>query len=84
MGLLSWIVLGLLAGWIASFITGARAAPGCLTTIAVGVVGALLGGALARSAGYAGITELSLRSILVAALGSVVFLLLLAAVRGRR
>jgi uncharacterized membrane protein YeaQ/YmgE (transglycosylase-associated protein family) len=82
-GLLSWIVLGLIAGWIAGRITN-RPASGCVTRVAVGVVGALVGGALARAAGYEGVDRFGLRSILLAALGATVFLLVLSALEGRR
>lgn len=83
MGLLSWIVVGLLAAWIAGMVSGQRQ-QGCLTKIAVGVAGALIGGALARAAGYSGITKFGLRSILLAALGSTILLLVLRAIEGRR
>ena len=82
-GLLSWIVVGLLAAWIAGMVTGQRA-EGCVTKIAVGVIGALIGGALARAAGYEGIDEFGLRSVLIAALGSTVLLFTLGALEGRR
>ncbi|MDQ1439444.1 MAG: hypothetical protein QOK43_3073 [Acidimicrobiaceae bacterium] len=82
MGLLSWIVLGLIAGWIAGRITD-QPSSGCVTRIAVGVIGALVGGALARAAGFEGIKDFSLRSILLAALGAVVFLFVLGALEGR-
>lgn len=83
MDALSWIVLGLIAGWIAGRVTGQRAS-GCLTRIAVGVIGALVGGALARAAGYRGVDGISLRSVLLAAVGAIVFLLVLSAIEGRR
>ena len=83
MGLLSWIVTGLLAAWIAGIVSGRRQ-EGCLTKIAVGIAGALLGGALARAAGYSGVTDFSVRSVLLAALGATILLLLLQAVEGRR
>jgi uncharacterized membrane protein YeaQ/YmgE (transglycosylase-associated protein family) len=81
-GVLSWIVVGLLAAWIAGMVSG-RPQTGCLPKIAVGVAGALLGGALARAAGYEGVTELSLRSVLLAALGATLLLLVLGALEGR-
>ena len=77
MGLLSWVVVGLLAGAIASRITGYRI--GCLTKVGVGVIGALLGGALARAAGYAGVRHFSLGSVLLAAAGATVLLLVVGA-----
>ena len=82
MGLLSWIVVGLLAAWIAGMITG-QPARGCLPKIVVGVGGALVGGALARAAGYPGITRFDLRSVLLAALGASLLLLALRAIEGR-
>ena len=79
MGVLSWIVLGILAGWLAGLVTR-RKRGGCLTTMAVGVIGALVGGALANAAGYDGrITDLSLRSVAIAALGATLLLLVLGA-----
>jgi uncharacterized membrane protein YeaQ/YmgE (transglycosylase-associated protein family) len=80
--LLSWVVVGFLAGAIGGRLTGYRF--GCLTKVAVGVVGALIGGALARAAGLAGINHFELRSVLLAAAGATVLLLALAALeRGR-
>jgi len=84
MGLLAWIVLGFVAGTLAGVLTGRRTGRGCLLRIAVGVLGALIGGALARAAGYEGVDELSLRSLLVATLGATLLLLVLGAVEGRR
>jgi uncharacterized membrane protein YeaQ/YmgE (transglycosylase-associated protein family) len=82
-GLLSWVVVGLLAAWIAGIVSG-RPQRGCLTKIAVGVAGALIGGALARAAGYSGVTKFGLRSVLLAALGATILLLVLGAIEGRR
>ena len=83
MGLISWIVVGLLAAWLAGLVSG-RPQEGCLQKIVVGLAGALLGGALARAAGYEGITDFGLRSVLLAALGATLLLLVLNAVEGRR
>lgn len=84
MTLLAWVVLGFLAGTLASILTGRRSGSGCLLRIAVGVIGALVGGALARAAGYEGVDELSVRSVLVATLGATLLLLFLGALEGRR
>ncbi|HEX7166684.1 MAG TPA: GlsB/YeaQ/YmgE family stress response membrane protein [Acidimicrobiales bacterium] len=76
MGIVGWVVLGLLAGWLAGLVTGRRG-QGCLTTTVIGVLGALIGGALANLAGYDGrITDLSLRSVVMSALGAALLLLL--------
>jgi uncharacterized membrane protein YeaQ/YmgE (transglycosylase-associated protein family) len=82
-GLLSWIIVGLLAAWIAGMVTG-RPAEGCLTKVAVGVLGALIGGALARAAGYEGVGDFGLRSVLISALGASALLFVLGAVEGGR
>ena len=83
MGLVSWIVLGFLAGLIGGMVTGARQARGCLPRIAVGVLGALIGGALARAADIGSIDGVNLGSIAIAALGSVLLLLVLEAIERR-
>jgi len=80
-GLLSWIVVGLVAGAIGGWVTHQRL--GCLTKIAVGVVGALIGGALARAANLGGIGQFGLRSVLIAAAGATVLLLVVGAIQGR-
>ena len=80
MGFFAWIVVGLIAGLIARAVTRSHRPRGCLLTTAVGVIGALLGGALMNLAGAGGIGDFGLRSILVAALGAIVFLLVLGAI----
>ena len=82
MGLLAWIVVGLLAGSLAGMITGRRQ-QGCISKIVVGVIGALIGGALDNAAGGEGIGDFGLRSVLIAAVGAVIFLFVLEAIEGR-
>lgn len=83
MGIFSWVLVGFIAGFLGRHITG-DSKSGCLYTIAVGVLGALIGGALSKAAGHKGVTEFDLRSVLVAALGAVLLLLVLQAVSGRK
>jgi uncharacterized membrane protein YeaQ/YmgE (transglycosylase-associated protein family) len=82
-GLLSWIVLGFIAGLIGSMVTGARQARGCLPRIVVGILGALIGGALARAANLGTISGVDLRSVAIAGVGSVLLLLVLEAIERR-
>ncbi len=82
MSLLAWIVVGLLAGGIARFVVRDDRT-GCLYTMAVGVIGALIGGALMQAAGRRGVTRFDGRSVLVSAVGAVLLLLLLQAIGGR-
>jgi len=83
MGIVAWIVVGLLAGGVARWIVRDDRT-GCIYTMVVGVLGALIGGALMQATGRAGITEFELRSVLVAAVGAVLLLLVLQAIAGRR
>ena len=80
MKLLSWAIVGLLAGGAARILTGSEKR-GCLMTIAVGLIGAMIGGALANAAWGDGVTGLDIRSIAISALGAIGFLLVLQAVR---
>jgi uncharacterized membrane protein YeaQ/YmgE (transglycosylase-associated protein family) len=83
MGLLSWIVLGFLAGLVGGMLTGARQARGCVPRIVVGVLGALIGGALARAAGIGTVSGVNFGSIAIAVLGSVLLLFVLEAIERR-
>jgi uncharacterized membrane protein YeaQ/YmgE (transglycosylase-associated protein family) len=82
MNIVAWIVVGLVAGFLARWIVRDNRS-GCIYTIAVGVLGALIGGALMHASGHTGINEFSVRSMLVAALGAVLLLLVLQAISGR-
>ena len=81
MGFLSWIGIGLIAGLLARWIVRDDRT-GCIYTVIVGVVGAVLGGWLMSLIDEGGVDDFSFRSIGVAALGAVVFLLLLQAISG--
>lgn len=74
---------GLFAGLIARWVVKDDR-QGCLYTVAVGVIGALIGGALMQATGRKGINEFDLRSVLVAAVGAILLLLLLQALGGRK
>ena len=76
MGLVAWIILGGLAGWVASLITGRNRKMGCLSNMVAGILGAFVGGLLSNWLGGFGVTGLNLRSLVVATLGAVVLLLI--------
>jgi uncharacterized membrane protein YeaQ/YmgE (transglycosylase-associated protein family) len=82
MNIVAWIVVGLIAGLFARWIVRDDRS-GCLYTVAVGVLGALIGGALMQASGRDGINDFSLRSLGVAALGAILLLLVLQAIGGR-
>ena len=79
--ILIWVLLGALAGWIASMITGRNAQMGALANIVVGIVGAVIGGFLMNAVGAAGVTGFNLYSILVAIGGAVVLLFIVGLMR---
>lgn len=83
MSWISWIVVGLIAGGVARWVVRDDRT-GCLYTMVVGVLGALIGGALVQASGRKGLTEFDLRSVLVAAVGAILLLLVLQALSGRR
>jgi uncharacterized membrane protein YeaQ/YmgE (transglycosylase-associated protein family) len=80
MTLFAWIVLGLLAGFIASHLVNHRG-EGMVLDILLGIVGAVIGGWLAHLAGYAGVTRLNLYGIVVATVGAVLVLFTYHAIR---
>jgi uncharacterized membrane protein YeaQ/YmgE (transglycosylase-associated protein family) len=80
MSILAWIILGLLAGFIGSKIVN-KSGEGIVVDILLGIVGAVLGGWLFNRFGAAGVTGLNLYSLLVAVIGSVVFLVIYHAIR---
>ena len=85
MGVLAWILLGLLAGALARLVVPGRQDIGCLATLAVGVVGALVGGFVAEAVLDEDVDlGFDLKSLAIATLFSIVLLLLLQAVGGRR
>jgi uncharacterized membrane protein YeaQ/YmgE (transglycosylase-associated protein family) len=79
--IIGWIVLGGLAGWLASIITGWNDRMGCIANIVVGIVGALVGGWLMSVFGGSGVTGFNLPSLLVAVIGAVVLLVIIGVIR---
>ena len=84
MEIISWIILGLIAGYIGSRIVNSSG-QGFWLDIALGIVGAIVGGFLFSAVlGTEGITGLNIWSLIVAVVGSIVVLLIYHAVAGRR
>jgi uncharacterized membrane protein YeaQ/YmgE (transglycosylase-associated protein family) len=87
MSLFAWLLLGLLAGFIASHLVNHRG-EGMILDMLLGIVGAIVGGWLAYMFGFSGVTRLNLHGLIVATIGSVVFLFVYHAIRrnvvGRR
>jgi uncharacterized membrane protein YeaQ/YmgE (transglycosylase-associated protein family) len=83
MSIIGWIVLGLIAGFIASKIVN-KSGEGIFLDIILGVVGAIVGGFLFVQLGAVGVTGFNLWSMLVAIIGAIVVLLIYHAIFGRR
>lgn len=79
MGILSWLILGLIAGFIASKIVN-KSGEGLILDIVLGVIGAVVGGWLFSFFGAAGVTGLNIYSMVVAVIGAIVVLLIYHAV----
>ncbi len=83
MSIIAWIVLGLIAGFIASKIVNHRG-EGMILDIVLGVIGAVAGGWLFNHFGMVGVTGLNIYSIVVAVIGAIVLLVLYHAITRRR
>ena len=74
MGILSWLILGLMAGFIGSKIVN-KTGEGLILDIVLGVVGAIVGGFISKSLGYGDVSGVNLYSIVIAILGAIIVLL---------
>jgi uncharacterized membrane protein YeaQ/YmgE (transglycosylase-associated protein family) len=80
---LGWIVFGLITGFVASRIVAQRG-QGCILNVVLGIVGAVVGGAMFTSIGGSGITGFNVYSMFVAIIGAIVVLIIYHAITGRR
>lgn len=76
MGILSWIVMGLIVGLLAKFIMPGKDPGGLIITILIGIAGAFVGGFIGSRLGLGSVTGFDIRSILVAVGGAVILLIL--------
>jgi uncharacterized membrane protein YeaQ/YmgE (transglycosylase-associated protein family) len=83
MSIIAWIILGLIAGFIASKIVN-KQGEGFFLDLVLGIVGAVVGGFIFSAAGASGVTGFNLYSLVVAVIGAIVVLVLYHAVAGRR
>lgn len=83
MGLCGWIVLGGLAGWVASMVAGTNQRMGAVANVIVGVIGAFVGGLVMNLIGGQGVTGFNLYSFGVALLGAVITLFAARRLTGR-
>ena len=83
MSIIGWLILGLIAGFIASKIVN-KSGEGLLLDIVLGIVGAVVGGFLFSQFGAAPVTGLNIYSMVVAVIGAIIVLLVYHAIVGRR
>lgn len=81
MGFIGWIILGGLAGWIASMIAKTDESMGVLANIIVGIIGAFIGGFVFSFFGGEGVNGFNIYSFVVALVGAVILLLIVRAVK---
>ena len=75
MGILSWVILGLIVGVIAKVIMPGKDPGGFIITIILGIAGAFIGGFIASRIGFGTVTGFDIRSLLIAVAGSVLLLI---------
>lgn len=76
MGIIAWIVFGLIAGLLAKFIMPGQDPGGWIITILLGIAGALLGGFIGQALGFGGVSGFNLGSMIIAILGAILLLAL--------
>ena len=84
MSILSWLVVGLIAGFLAKYVVPGEGPGGVLGDIIIGIIGAFIGGWVFHQFGEPGVNGLTLWSILVAFVGAAILLFVIRALTGRR
>jgi uncharacterized membrane protein YeaQ/YmgE (transglycosylase-associated protein family) len=84
MGILWWVLFGLIAGAVAKFLMPGKAPGGIIATIVLGIIGAVVGGFIGTQLGFGDISGFDVRSLLLAVLGGVAVLFIFGlATKGR-
>jgi uncharacterized membrane protein YeaQ/YmgE (transglycosylase-associated protein family) len=84
MSIISWLIVGLVAGFLAKWVVPGEGPGGILGDLVVGIIGAFIGGWIFNAFGHIGVTGLNVGSIVVAFVGAVVLLFVLRLFSGRR
>lgn len=83
MGIIAWIVVGLVAGAIGKLIMPGDDPGGCIVTILIGIAGAILGGFIGSALGWGAVTGFDIRSLLLAIGGALLLLILYRMIKER-
>jgi uncharacterized membrane protein YeaQ/YmgE (transglycosylase-associated protein family) len=81
MGIISWILLGLVVGVIAKFLMPGKDPGGIFITLLLGIAGAIGGGFVSSAIGFGKVTGFDLRSLIIAVAGSLILLIIYRAVK---
>ncbi|MGD9046116.1 MAG: GlsB/YeaQ/YmgE family stress response membrane protein [Desulfobacterales bacterium] len=81
MGIISWIILGLVVGVIAKFLMPGKDPGGIIITILLGIAGAIGGGFISSALGFGQVTGFDLRSLVIAVGGAIILLIIYRAVK---
>jgi uncharacterized membrane protein YeaQ/YmgE (transglycosylase-associated protein family) len=81
MGILSWIIMGLIVGVVAKFVMPGKDPGGMIVTIILGIAGAFVGGFISSNLGFGSVSGFNVRSLLIAVLGAVLLLVIYRAVK---
>ena len=83
MGILTWILLGLIVGFLAKLVMPGRDPGGVIITILLGIAGALLGGFIGSAMGMGDVSGINMGSVLLATLGAILLLVIYRLTRRR-
>lgn len=83
MGIISWIILGLIAGAVAKLILPGKDPGGIIVTIIIGIIGALVGGYISTLIGFGSVSGFNIKSLIIAVVGSIILLLIYRMFKGR-
>ncbi len=83
MGIITWIIFGLIAGALAKFIMPGRDPGGIIITIVLGIAGAVVGGFIGTQLGLGNVTGFDIRSFLIAVGGAIVLLAVYRALKSK-
>jgi len=82
MGIISWLIMGLIAGAVAKLLHPGKDPGGFFVTILIGIVGAVIGGFISQALGYGTVDGFDIGSMAIAVLGSILLLFIYRKVRG--
>ena len=83
MGIISWLILGLIVGALAKFLMPGKDPGGFIVTIIIGIIGAIIGGFISTKVGLGTVTGLNLGSIVISVIGALILLTIYRMVKGK-